>query len=136
METLTPAFLYPIEEIEPKLKEIQDYLQTSYASDEPNEVVDRAQMIEYYMTVSGKLLADGKYHKDKFTNSAIMGTLKEALTGNGWSATVINKKIEALAMDYNYLVNWAERTNRTCTHQLDFCRTLISKHKAEMQNRL
>lgn len=29
-------------------------------------------------------------------------------------------------------MNWAERSNRSCTHQLEWCRTIISKAKAEM----
>ena len=31
-----------------------------------------------------------------------------------------------------YLVDWCERINRTATHQLEWCRTLIAKARAEM----
>lgn len=125
------AYLIPIETIESELKTIQDFLEKEYPVDLPNAVVERAVLIEYYMSHSGKLFADAKYYRDKFLNSAIIDTVKEALQLGAFNASVINKKIDAIAMDYNYLVNWAERTNRACTHQLDFARSIISKHKTE-----
>jgi len=132
---MTPAYLIPIETIEGELKAIQDFLEKEYPVDEPAAVVERAVMVEYYMSHSGKLFADAKYHRDKFLNSAIIDTVRDALKQGSFNASVINKKIDAVAMDYNYLVNWAERSNRACTHQLDFARSIISKHKTEYEKR-
>lgn len=128
---MTPAYLISEADIQPELKRIQEFLEAEYPVDIPGAVIDRATQLEYFMSHSGKLFADAKYYRDKFLNDVIISTVKEALAVGGLSASVINKKIDALAMDYNYIVNWAERTNRSCTHQLDFARSIISKHKAE-----
>lgn len=114
--------------------EIQSYIEAQYPADNPAACAQRGTDLEAYMARSGKMLADAKYWQDQFTHSAISDTLKEALMQQKlWSTTIINKKIEALTKDYNYLVNWCDRINRSCTHQLDFMRTMISKHKAEIQ---
>lgn len=131
---MTPSFLVPLSDIEPKLKEMQSFLEQTYAAEEGSEVVERMQMAEHYMSLSGKLFADAKYYRDRYVDTAIMDTVKEALKQGNWSTSVINKKIDAMSMDLNYLVNWAERTNRSCTHCIELCRTLISKQKAEMHN--
>lgn len=121
----------PAQDILTELENIQSFLEESYTADNPAACEARGTMLEVHIARSGKLVADAKYWKDQFTNSAIVTTLKEAL--DNWSTTIINKKVEALTKDYNYLVNWAERVNKTATHQLDFIRTLISKHKEEMR---
>lgn len=113
---------------------IQSFLEADYPVDNPAACEAKGRDLEVYMARSGKMLADAKYWQDQFVNSAIMETIKEALSQQKfWSISLINKKVDALAADYNYLVTWCERINRTCCHQLDFTRTLISKHKAEMQ---
>ena len=112
--------------------EVQSFLEAHYEADNPAACEDRGMQAEAYMALTSKMLADAKYHQDMFTNSAIASTIEEALKAQKvWSTSIINKKIDALCKDYNYLVNWCDRLNRSCTHALDFQRTLISKHKAE-----
>jgi hypothetical protein len=114
--------------------DIQAFLEADYPSDNPAACEQKGRDLETYMARSGKMLADAKYWQDQFQNSAISDTIKEALGQQKvWSTTIINKKIESLCKEYNYLVNWCDRINRSCTHQLDFIRTLISKHKVELQ---
>lgn len=115
-------------------EQIQSFLEADYPIDEPAACEAKGKDLEVYMARSGKMLADAKFWKDQFVNSAISETVKEALMAQKmWSISLVNKKVDALAKDYNYLVNWCDRINRTCTHQLDFIRTVLSKHKAEMQ---
>lgn len=115
-------------------EQIQAFLEADYPLDNPMACEAKGKDLEVYMARSGKMLADAKYWQDQFVNSAIMETIKEALGQQKvWSISLINKKVDALAKDYNYLVTWCDRINRTCSHQLDFIRTLLSKHKAEMQ---
>lgn len=126
--------IMPVSDIQKECQQIQDYLEAEYNADVPAACEARGNDLEQYMARSGKMLADAKYWQDQFVNSAIMDTIKEALQQQKvWSVSLINKKVEALAKDYNYLVTWCDRINRTATHQLDFIRTLISKHKAEIQ---
>ena len=79
------------------------------------------------------MLADSKYHQDQKLKSSVFQTLKDTAKLAGLSATAINKLIDANCEQENYMVNWIERLNRTATHQLDWCRTLVSKAKEEMR---
>jgi uncharacterized protein YejL (UPF0352 family) len=124
-----------LETIHKVCTEVQAVLEAHYDADNPAACVDRGLIAEGYMATTGKLLADAKYHRDNFVNSAIAATIREALENSKmWSTSLISKKIEALAADYNYLVNWCERLNRACTHAVEWQRTLVSKHKAEQYN--
>ena len=118
-----------IEDIKFELEAIQQFLEISISED-MNEVEQRGNELTVYMARSGKLLADAKYHRDEKPNSAIVEELKKILQ---LAPSTANKYIDALTKEENYLVSWSERVNRTCTHQIDWCRTLISKAKEEMR---
>lgn len=113
-------------------KQIGDCLEI-YCSDDINEVVDRGNSLAVYISRSGKMLADAKWHKDQKLKSSVFQTLHDTAKMAGLSVTTINKMIEANCEQENYLVNWIERLNRSSTHQLDWCRTLVSKAKEEMR---
>lgn len=98
-------------------------------SDDLNQIVDRGNYCNAQMARTGKLLADAKIHRDRKLNSGVVENLKRV---TALPASTANKYIDALCHDENYLVNWCERINRSCTHQIEWCRTLISKAKAEM----
>lgn len=115
-------------EIQTELKAIQSNLEVEMTED-ANEAVYRGNQLAVYMARTGKLLADAKIHKDRKLHSEVVTNLKKVIT---LPASTANKFIDALCYDENYLVNWCDRVNRSCTHQLDWCRTLISKAKAEM----
>ena len=118
-----------IEDIKFELEAIQQFLEISISED-MNEVEQRGNELTVYMARSGKLLADAKYHRDEKLNSAIVEELKKILQ---LAPSTANKYIDALTKEENYLVSWSKRVNRTCTHQIDWCRTLISKAKEEMR---
>jgi hypothetical protein len=48
-------------------------------------------------------------------------------------ASVAVKYTDTLVENETYSMTWATRLNASCTHQLEWCRTVISKAKAEMQ---
>ncbi len=130
----TARNITPPDNLFKELEEMQPFLESNYDSDNPAACVDRGNELQIIIARTGKMLADAKYWQDQFVNSAITETIAEALGKEKvWSTTTINKKIESLCKDYNYLVKWCERSNRTASHQLDFVRTIISKLKAEMQ---
>jgi hypothetical protein len=112
---------------------MQDFLEQPFDADNPEAIVDRANYLEQIMARSGKLIADAEYHRDTFLSGEITATIKEALNIAKWPVSITAKKIDAMARDYNYTCKWAERVNRTATHCHQFCITLISKAKAEMQ---
>ncbi|GAB6121121.1 hypothetical protein [Dysgonomonas termitidis] len=66
---------------------------------------------------------------DAFLNITMSEQAEEA----GATSKAVNKIIDSLCKEEQYLVNWCERLNRSATHQLEWCRTLISKAKEEMR---
>lgn len=119
----------PLESIKAELTQIQEFVEITMSED-ATEAVHRGNDLVVYMARTGKLLADCKYHRDRKLNSEVVQNLKTILS---LPATSANKLMDSLCFEENYLMNWCERLNRACTHQVDWSRTLISKAKAEMQ---
>jgi hypothetical protein len=117
------------EQIVKELKIIQSVIDIEM-SEEVQEAVERGNYCSAQLARTGKLLADAKLLRDRKLSSEVVTNLKKVVA---LPASTANKYVDALCFDENYLVNWCERVNRSCTHQLDWCRTLISKAKAEMQ---
>lgn len=105
--------------------------------DEPTMVMEQLTVAESIMVNSGKMLADAKYWFNEAMHSETIKTLKELASQNKIiTSTATNQLIKSLCKDQQYLVDWCERLNRSATHRADFCRSIISKQKAEMYNRV
>lgn len=122
----------PPQEIADELLKIDEFLNLTQ-SEEMEEAVLRGNDLNSFMARSGKLLADAKYHLNAEMKSEIIEVLKQNAKANNVSHTATNALIKSLCKNEQYLVDWADRVNATCTHQLDWCRTLISKGKEEMR---
>ncbi|HEX8575791.1 MAG TPA: hypothetical protein VF677_05815 [Flavobacterium sp.] len=116
-------------EIKAELIQMQKFLEIELSED-AQEAVVRGNTLTVYMARSGKLLADAKILHDRKLRSDIIEQIKSI---NSMAPSVAVKFTNTLVENESYLVNWATRINASCTHQLDWCRTLISKAKAEMQ---
>lgn len=115
-----------------ELETMQSFLEIDI-SDDVAEVEERGSKLQVYMARSGKMLADAKNVYNKSMKTEIVIILKEYMVEMGASHTAVNTMIKAACHKEQYIVDWIERINRTCTHQLDWCRTLISKYKEEMR---
>lgn len=105
--------------------------------DEPTQIIEQLTMAESIMVNSGKMLADAKYWLNEAMHSETIKTLKELASQNKLiTSTAVNQIIKSLCKDQQYLVDWCERLNRSSTHRADLARSIISKQKAEMQNRI
>ncbi|KAA6330952.1 hypothetical protein EZS27_020400 [termite gut metagenome] len=122
----------PKDQIEAELKEIDGFL-TLTLSEQAEEAVCRGNSLAVYIARSGKLLADSKYHLNEAMRSAAIQILKEAAKEAKATSKTINSLLDSACRNERYLVDWCERTNRTATHQLSWCITLISKAKEEMK---
>jgi hypothetical protein len=123
------AHITPLYEIEQEALQIDSFLNITISED-MNECTERGSDLIVYMARSGKLLADAKYHLDKVMQENI---IKEFGQNAGLAPSILKQLIEASCKNENYIVNWIERINRTCTHQLDWLRTIISKTKEEIK---
>ncbi|MCT4088804.1 hypothetical protein HZP82_15600 [Elizabethkingia anophelis] len=114
-----------------ELQAIQDFLEEDFTDDNPEIIQERGNMLTGYVARSGKILADAKYYRDEKTKDSIFQEIRDITK---LSATTANKYIDSLCKEENYLVNWSERLNRAATHQLDWCRSVLSKQKEELRN--
>jgi hypothetical protein len=119
------------EQIRQELEQIDTFLNVT-CSEQIEEVVERGNTLAVHISRSGKLLADAKYHLDEKMKPEVFDTLKTAAKAAGATSKAINAIIDSLCRDEQYLVTWCDRANRAATHQLDWCRTLVSKAKTEM----
>lgn len=120
------------DQIEAELKNIDSFLNITM-SENADEAVNRGNDLSVYMARTGKLLADSKYWLDLSMRAEVMDTLRETVKDSKATAKAINALIDSLCREERYLVNWCERLNRTATHQLSWCVTVISKAKEEMK---
>lgn len=113
-------------------QEIQDFLEITM-SDNPQEVVERGNDLQVYMARTGKMLADAKLILNGQKRQETMNVVQEFIIDQKLSAKVQNALIDGLCKDAQYLVDWIDRLNAACTHQLDWCRSVNSKNKEEMR---
>lgn len=120
------------EQILRELTDIDSYLNMTM-SENAEEAVVRGNDLAVYVARTGKLLADAKFWLNQAINSETMRTLAETAKNAKATATAVNALVNSLCREERYLVDWCERCNRTATHQLSWCVTVISKAKEEMK---
>lgn len=118
--------------LQSEAQEIQEFLEITM-SDNPQEVIERGNELQVYMARTGKMLADAKYILNEQKKQETMDVVREFIIDQKLSAKVQNALIDGLCKDAQYLVDWIERLNAACTHQLDWCRSVNSKNKEEMR---
>lgn len=118
------------ESIYTSCNEIQSFIESHYEADNGAAVTCRAQQLEAYMALSGKMLADAKYHLNTAINSDFINAFRQVAN---MSPSVQKKYLDSICKDYQYLVDWCGRINAACVHQIDMCRSVLSTLRAEMQ---
>ena len=126
------ALITPLEELVKETEAIQAFAEITIGED-INEAVQRGNDLIVYIARTGKMLADAKYHLNLKRMSEAMNVVERIMDKAKLSAGVQNAMIDSLCKDEQQLVDWIERLNRTCTHQMEWCRTLVSKAKEEMR---
>lgn len=116
-----------LESIEKMANSVQEYLEIT-VSDNPEEIVERGNDLTVYLAQTSKLLADAKYHLNTSKKASIILHAKKKL-----SPTIFKELINSSTERETYFVNWIERLNRACTHELDWLRSVLSKMKEEMR---
>lgn len=99
-------------------------------SDDMNELIEHGNDLVVYLARTGKMLSDAKYLQDKAINKSILNILKDH--GN-ISPSIAKQLIDSTCEKENYLVSWCDRLNRSCTHQIDWIRSVVSKEKEMMK---
>ena len=114
-------------------QKIQDYLEITCSS-HPNEILGRIADISVYLARTSQMLADAKKEVSVIRKSVIAKEVIALLTNNiALSATAQKAIIDGIAIEEQYLVDWLERINRTCVHQLDALRSMLSFEKEQLR---
>ncbi len=119
-----------MEEIKADLQKIQSFLETPL-SENPESVLERGNELGVHLARTGKMLADAKAEYNAAITSEVMAILKSIAQDLNASHTAVNALIKAACKREQYIVDWAERLNKTCARQLDWCRSVLSKAKEE-----
>jgi len=119
------------DEINRECADMQAELET-LIPDEVNLTIERGKRIAVYHARTGYLLAIAKQMVRAKKTSEIGETIVKIAKENYLSAKAQNALVESIANEEMLLVDWLDRINSMCVHQLDFIRSIISKEKAEM----
>lgn len=116
------------EEIDRYCREIQPFIEAEYNADNPASVVARANTLEAYLALSGKMVADANYRYREQMEGIFVQALKQ---NSKMSPSILNKYLDNLCRDLAYLKDWTDRINRTATHELEFSRTVLANLREE-----
>ena len=120
-----------LESLTNEAAQIQSFLEIE-CSGNPVEIQERIATLSVYMARTGKMLADAKKILREKKSCQIAETILKIAKEDCLSAKAQNALVDSLAIDENYLVDWVERINKACTHQIDALRSLLSYAKEEM----
>jgi hypothetical protein len=123
-----------IDDIKKEATEIQSYLEI-LVSENPEEISNRIAYLMSYMARSGNMLAQAKKDLRAKKTNEISKTIIKIAKASHLSATVQNALLDSICEEESYLVDWIERINRGCVHQIDGLRSLLSYDKEEMRLR-
>jgi hypothetical protein len=115
-----------------EIQNIQDYLNITVSSD-PAELIDRIVTLMTYMARSGEMFANAKRNLRAKKTTEINKTIIKIAKEQCLSATVQNALLDSICEEESFLVDWLERINRTCTHQIEGLRSLLSYEKEQMR---
>ena len=121
-----------LNELRERAKELQMFLETE-SSNNPEELTDRILKLMSYIAYSGEMLAEAKKLLRSRKSSEISKTIIAIAKEQCLSASVQNALLDSICDDEAFLVDFIERVNRTATHQLDGCRSLLSYEKEQLK---
>jgi Mg2+ and Co2+ transporter CorA len=122
----------PLDKIEKELLAIDEYMEIT-PSEQLAELKERLTVLAQHIARTGKILADAKKHLNEAKKGEIMDTLRDIATRTPFATPkTVNELISSLCATEQFFVDWAERTNRSCYHQWESCRSLLSLAKSEM----
>ena len=111
-----------------EVQNMQTYLEI-IPSDDTAELSDRIKTLAVFQARSGYMLAEAKKTLSEKKKSEIVNTILEIAKQNYLSAKAQNALVDSIATDEQFIVDWLDRINASCKHQLDAVRSLLSFEK-------
>jgi len=121
-----------LEQLKSECESMQAELETVLPT-EINEAIERATILSVYYARSGKMLADAKLLLRKKKASEISEMIIKIAKESFLSAKAQNSLVDSIAQDEAYLVDWIDRINAACNHQVELLRSIVSKEKEELR---
>jgi len=121
-----------MDDLKKEAEQIQAYLDIT-VSNNPAEMSERISTLMSFMARSGEMLAEAKKilraKKTEQIQQTIIAIAKQACL----SAKVQNALLDSICQDESFLVDWLDRINRSCTHQIDGLRSLLSYEREHLR---
>lgn len=124
----------PFHKLQEEANEVQEFLDCEIQSDNVEEIKERGDALAVYISRTGNMLAEAKYHLNGVMKDEAMKLIEETLLKEKHSAKVQNTLVDGLAKEQKFLVDKIDRLNNTAKHQIDWCRSRLSLAKEEMIN--
>lgn len=102
-------------------------------SDNPTELIERIQTLSAYLSRTGWMLKEAKKALNIQKTTEIQKTIISIAKQACLSANVQNALLKSICIEETELVDWIDRLNATCTHQIDACRSVLSWCKEDMR---
>ena len=115
-----------------EVEQIQRFTEIT-VSDNPTELTIRIAELAVYHSRTGFLLAEAKKALNRRKTSEIQNTILKIAKENCLSASVQNALLTSICEEEQFMVDWLDRLNSTCKHQLDAVRSLLSYEKENMR---
>lgn len=117
-----------------EIEEIQKYLEIT-CSDNPEEITQRIRELSAYLARTAYLLQEAKYALRRKKASEIGEIVVRIAKEQFLSAKAQNALVDSIAAEEHRLVDWLDRLNAACTHQIDALRSLLSYEKEQLRLR-
>ena len=120
------------EKIERELRDMQNFLEITINGTDGEELFNRIADLQVYMARSGELVAVTEEMLSAKKSYGLMTEVLDKIREQKLSASVQNAMLSGICIEEAKLAKWADRINRTCVHQLDGTRSLLSYLKTEL----
>ena len=101
-------------------------------SEEVETVIQKGNELAVIISKTGKMLTDAKRDLNEKMQSEVMDALRKIANETPFATSrTVNALIDSLCREERFMVDWIERINKSATHTLEYCRTLISLAKQE-----
>lgn len=124
----------PFDQLEQEAEEVQSFLDCEIQSDNPEEIKERGDALSSYISRTGNMLAESKYHLNEMMKDETMNVITNYLEGEKFSAKVQNSLLDSLCKRQRFLVDKIEQLNKTAKYQIEWCRSRLSMAKEELNN--
>ncbi len=125
----------PFEQLIAESEEIQEFLDTEFSdlSDYAELIKERGDKLSGYISRSGNMLADAKFHLNEKIKYEVLEIIEKTLLDAKLSSKVQNTLVDSLCKYEKLLVDKIEQQNKTAKYQIEWCRSRLSLAREELR---